>query len=74
MFPQFFFYMTSCQLVISVTQSCSNYKLSLICFYVGNQIYPVNFLYLMFTKKTAPEGRPLKKSLYILSIGTDATP
>lgn len=56
MFPQFFFFMTSCQLVISVTQSCSNYKLSLICFYIGNQIYPVNFLYLMFTKKTAPEG------------------
>ena len=56
MFPQFFFFMTSCQLVISVTQSCSNYKLFLICFYVGNQIYPVNFLYFMFTKKTAPEG------------------
>ena len=45
------------QLVISVTQSCSNYKLSRICFYLSNQIYPINFLHLMDKKRPLPKER-----------------
>ena len=50
------FFMTSYQLVISVTQSCPNYKLYRICFYLSNKIYINKFLYSICTKKTAPEG------------------
>ena len=45
------FFTASVQLVISVTQITGVDKFPPICFYLGNRIYFVNFLYLLEYKK-----------------------